>query len=246
MDIIYPPRGDAAWNEWGGNLADLVTPDSAGDYGITGSAAEAVKAAVDAYGVAYGLAVRPATRSLPTIEAKDTALEALKEVVKPVLAILRTNPKVSDAQRRSLGLRIRGENNTPSPVPTAAPAVMAMLSGPQSLRVEVRDPADPDRRGKPRGMKFVETRAMLGPAAAGDPQTWPTCKVQGRTTLDLFFDDLATDATVWVTCRWVNNVGVLGPWSGPQAVRLPGSGVAPAAGEAAGEAAAGPSIKIAA
>ena len=161
------------------------------------------------------------------------------------MAILRTNPAVSDARRTQLGVTTRA-SPTPARVPVR-PDVRAQLTGLTSIRVVARDPARPERRGKPRGVALVEVRACFttgGAPPPADVAEWPMSTLSGKTTVDLSWPGMSGEATVWVCCTFVNTRMAHGQPSGVVSVRLPGNGFGTAAPATAATAV--PAMEIAA
>ena len=242
FDVMYPPSTDGGWQRWGSNTATILTPAAAPNYGVDPVAAEALVDAADWYAHKLRIATAPATIGRYDTQLKNDALTALKAAAKPIVAILRTNPAVTDAQRTQLGIRNR-TSPTPAPLPGRA-EVTAMLTGPTSVRVIVSDPLSPSRRGKPRGVRAVAVRAVLTTGEdrpPADPAQWPLAQLSGRATVDLFWPAMSAETTVWVCCAWVNSRMEHGEASVCATVRLPGTGLSSRASVAAG-----PTIKIAA
>ncbi len=106
------------------------------------------------------------------------------------------------------------------------------LTGNTSLRIEVRDPAAPDRRTKPKHVRLVEVHTFEGPEPIGNVADWPLETLSGRMTIDTFLPDLWKESTVWVSCCFVSTCNERGPMSKPVSVRLPGTGVRPVAASA--------------
>ena len=242
FDVTYPPKTDAGWDRWGRNLANVMTPTLAPSYGVTSAAAQEFASAVDDYAMKLAAATLPATISRYNTQLKRDSLEVLKAVVKPVVAILRTNPAVTAAQRTQLGVTTRAAP-TPAQVP-GRPDVMAVLTGPTSIRVIASDPATPTRRGLPRDVRTLAlkvcftTGTQLPPA---DVNVWPMVTLSGKATTDLSWPGVSGETTVWLSCSFANTRMVHGPSSVPTSVRLPGNGLGTAAATSAE-----PAMKIAA
>ena len=225
MDIIYPPGTFDDWLAWGRPF--VQTLGSQGErYHLDTAFVDAATGSFDAYRSAWNAATDPNTRTKPVVAARRAAREALHEAVRPIVAQVKGDPRVSDEMLAEIGVRRRDTKGTPAPLPTLAPAVMAFVTGEQSLRIEARGAASPDRRRKPEGMGSVEIRFMRGPEPVGSPSAWPEMEIVGKTTFDQAYPDLGGDATVWVSCAWRNTANVRGPFSKPISVRLGGSGVA--------------------
>ena len=226
MEITYPFRNDTDWHTWGRNLTTVIDAEKAPMYGLTAAQMAVVAGAFSAFDGTLAAARDQATRSAVTVQAKNDELEAFKRIVRPIVAILRTNPGVSDAQRRELGIRIVDHTPTPAPVPTASPEVTGCMTGMTSLKLEVRDPLSPDRRGKPKGVRQIATMTFIStpqqPTPPADVNAWRQPQFSGRTTVLLDFPSIVGETTVWVSCAYVNSRNEFGPASAPQSIRLLG------------------------
>ncbi len=229
MTDYYPPRADKAWYDWGQMFASGLAANFAA-YHVVEKTVTDVQAAVADYRQKYDVAVDLTTRTQPSVQAKNDARKALFEVVSPIVAAIKADPRVSNELKKDVGIRPRDVRPTPAPLPTAAPAVSAFVTSETSLRVEVRDPLSPDRRGKPAGMRQIELRMMIGSQPTGDVAAWPRLTLSGRTTIDQFFPDQSGEATVWIACAWVNSRNIRGPFSLPTSIRLAGNGLMAAGG----------------
>ena len=236
MSTTYPFDTDDGWNVWGTSFAPQIALDPE-VLGITAAMAQAVTSAAALYSQKLQEARAPDTRSKPAIQAKRDALESLKQAVRPVVAILRTNENVSDETRVELGLKVADGTKTPVAVPATPPMVDVMPTGLLSARAVVRDPADPDRRAKPRGVKSILVRAMLtdGPVPAEAVADWPVRSVESAADFDLAWPDLRQPATVWVACSWLTTRNEEGRPSTPVSTRLAGTGQATATAARTGE-----------
>ena len=223
MDLIYPVKTDGPLATWASSFARQISANPETFY-VSLTTAAAVQAAADQYAASYLAAVDPDTRSRRTIQTKDTHREALRETVAPVVAQIQAQPAVTDTQRQSLGLRVRKPTNTPAALPTSAPTVTAFLTGPNTVRVQVRDPLSPDSRAKPAGAKEVAVLAYLGATPPSDVMQWPTSTISGRTDIDLYWPGMVGETTVWISCYWVGSRRQVGKYSVPVSVRLPGIG----------------------
>ena len=239
MDIYYRPQTEDEWVAFG--LTFVTTLEgNAGVYPVSTNGVTALREAYDKFVAARLVTSNLNTRTQPAIAAKDDALRIFHELCMPATAAIREDRQLTDQQKTAAGVRPGTRHNTPSETPSLAPEVAAFVTGEQSLRVIARDVTVSSKRRKPKGVGMVEVRLMRGPAAVGSPDAWPEMVLDGRTTIDRIYPDLAGDATVWVSCAWWSTAKQRGPFSKPVSVRLAGSGVQPA-GESAT-----PGMKIAA
>ena len=239
MDIYYRPETEDDWVAFG--LTFVTTLEGQGPtYSVNVGTIENLREAYDGFVAARAITSNLNTRTQPAVAAKDSALRAFHELCMPVVASIRESRSLTPEQKKAAGVRPTDGTRTPAQTPTLPPEVSAFVTGEQSLRVIARDATVTSKRRKPGGVGMVEVRLMRGPAAVGSPEAWPEMVLDGKTTVDRIYPDLAGDATVWVSCAWWSTVKRRGPFSKPVSVRLAGSGVQPA-GESAT-----PGMKIAA
>ena len=224
MTAVYPNFTESEWKIFGNN-AENVLGGATPPVTIPTEIMTPFSAAASAYSAAYTAAVEPATRSKPKVQAKDTALVELKAASRPLVSFLQNSNAVSDELRTQLSIKVYDRRPSRTYLPKWAPTQTAALTGPQSLRLEVRDPAEPDRRAKPSGAKsiVVQTyRTIGGELPPSDLTTWPIETFSGKSRIDLYFGDLTNQATVWVSCYWLGKAQERGLSSTPTSVTLPG------------------------
>ena len=243
MSTTYPFDRDEDWNTWGTSFGANIAANAAA-YGIIPATATAVVDAASDFSGKLQIARAPDTRSKPNTQAKRDALNALRRVVRPIVAHLRTSEAIGDSTRAELGLKIVDRSKTAVTLPAVPPIVDLAPTGLVSAHAVVRNPADPNRRGKPRGVKSILVRAMQtdGPMPAEDVSLWPVKAVESGARIDLVWPELRQPATVWVACSWLTTRNQEGRPSVPVNTRLAGTGQAAQPVTAAGD---GP-MKIAA
>lgn len=243
--MAYPEKTDTAWITWGRNWNSLVTTATAASFGLTEDQAAAAAATYNDFKNAYTAATDPATRSAPTIQAKDDGLRIYRDTMKSIVATVQANTGVSNKTRKELGLRVRDTKPTPAPIPTAAPEVSLLLTGMQTARAVASDPLDPTRRAKPAGIGKVVFRSFkttTNEQPPADLTMWPIEQISGRTSVDFYWPDITSTTNVYITACWMNTRGQCGPISAVQGVQLSGSLLSVDTGEEGGE----PEMKIAA
>ena len=226
-------KTDPALQAWGEAFAGTVTASVGAEaqYGLTAEQAGAFVAAQTAFAAAMEICRNVGTRTRADVAAKNAAKAEFVAVARQTVDLCQAWPQMTDAKREQLQITVRSKPRRRVPRPATAPIVSAVSTGATSIRVSARNVEDATRRAKPAGVRQLETRTMLGGAAVGDPLTWPSVDLSGRTDVDLAWPTQASAATVWVSCCWVNGRNERGPMSPAVAVRLAGTGYASATQE---------------
>jgi hypothetical protein len=187
MTAPYIPTKDGDLDAWANNFADLITATPA-LYGLTPAEALSIQTEVDAWNVAYPLAINPGTRTPVTVSAKNAAKIAMTIICRTFASQVRINPGVADADKLDLGLNL--PNNSPSPIPTPPtfPLLDIASAGPLIHVMRFADNTTPDSRRKPDGAVAMQLFAV----DSGD-----------------------LGETASYAARWVNRKGEPGPWSAP-------------------------------
>jgi len=217
MATNYIPSSDTVFALWLANFASLITTDPTA-YGLVIGDATNIQAQADAFAVAFAASSNPATRTAPTVAAKDQARAAAEFVVRPYAMTVNANPAVSDMQRADLGLTIRKLVPTPVPTPTTAPALTLVMATPGVLHLDYRDSATPDSKKKPYGTIGVELYAAVGLVPAVAPAAADYRLLATKSPVLVPFDaadagKLATFYARFITSGGSNGVSSRGPWS---------------------------------
>ncbi len=166
--MSYIPQSDAGFNSWMTNFAALLTADPAA-YGETAGTATIVQTEADTWSAAYALATDPATRTTPTVQAKDVAKFNAAATARPVAIRIRDNAAVTNQQRADLGLTIVKTVPTPIPAPTSFPQLAMIAATPLEHRLRYTDSENPAGKAKPFGVIGVEIWRSVGTVEATDP-----------------------------------------------------------------------------
>lgn len=212
----YIPPKDADFNNWLSSFDALLTADPT-IYGLEASDATAVATVTTAWTAAYAAAVDPATRTTPTIAAKDAARASAEAVVRPYAVTISRNPGVTNENKEAIGVTVPSEVKTPIPPPTDAPALSlkSAISLNQTLTYKV---AGQSGKAKPFGSVGVEVFRSVGTVAATDPAQ---AAYNGTVTKSPFrqafnAEDQGKFVTYWaryVTRSGPDGTAQSGPWS---------------------------------
>ena len=101
--------------------------------------------------------------------AKDTACTNLEAALRVLVRKIQASAAVTNAQRQSLGISLRGAARTPASAPTSSPVLAVDTS--QRLRHTVAfvDSATPTSKAKPDGVLGCELWVKIGGAPPTDP-----------------------------------------------------------------------------
>lgn len=212
MPRDFLPRREADLLAWAENFAGRIAAD-AGAYGLTPAQAAAFEARRSAFAAAYAVATTPGSRTRPAVAAKDAARAALEAEARALAAVVRAGPGVSDAQRVGLGLRPRGAGRARIGRPGDRPTVRVAEVVGRRIRVVLSEAGAPGR-GKPRGVAGAAVLYHVGESAPTDAAEWSFGLQTTRAEAELAVGPAAeAGARVWVTARWFNPRGELGPWA---------------------------------
>ena len=217
----YIPRPDIEAANYLGRFAEAVAQQAA-RWNVPVAEVEAAQGTAAAFAEALATANDPATRTAPMIERKNAARRKAELVCRRVVARLRGNPDLKDADRAELGLRRppggRGTRRRP---PESAPALVVQPTGGcfSMHSVSFRDAATPDRRGKPPHATSLRLFRVVSDAPVTLPAEAEYVADATRSPLRLSRPDGAGGRWITYFARWSSRRGEMGPWSNPRSVR---------------------------
>ena len=152
----------------------------------------------------------PATRT-PVITAtkRDTRTE-YEKILMILVANLRSNTRVTNDDRRAMGIHIRDTKPTPAPVPTTYPILAIDTATARRLTINFRDSAS-SSAAKPKGVHGAEIKWLIADERPTVEQL-TNSTFDTRTPYTLVFTDEQRAKTVWICARWENTRGEKGPW----------------------------------
>ena len=213
------PTKDSLLVTFAPNFASIVTlaPTT---YNITPAQATALTTASDNFVDAYNAQQAEGSRSKSLTTAKNSAKIALLSLLRPMYGAIQASTTVTPTQKVDLGIAIR-RMPTPQPAPSTAPVVSVVSVTGRSVRLRLRDAANPHRVGRPVGVASATILSYVGttpPAGIGD---WRFEANVSKTLLDVVFPDtVAPGALVWFTVFWSNRKDQAGPACDPVSAYL--------------------------
>jgi hypothetical protein len=162
--------------------------------------------------LAWSAYQEPATRTPLITFEKNEARKVFEKPLRLLVRNLEVNPKVSDDDRRAMGVPILSSSRTPSPDPTSYPDFDVDSSLIRFLKIFFRDRGS-ERRAKPKGVHGCEIRWAVLDLPQVHVNDLVNSSFDTRSPFTLEFDDELRGKTVYFCLRWENTRGTKGPWS---------------------------------
>jgi hypothetical protein len=215
----FIPNRDSDLDPWLQNFAGKIAANPAA-YGLKPADGTQIAAVQAAWHAAYQTAVAPSTRTALTIKDKDNQRAAAVAVARRLAGEVRSSASVSLELKLSLGLRVRKDQLTRTPPPTAHPILHITGVDFMSHQVRATNPDSPDSPARPAGAASLLVVRTIADAPAKDPLQATFLTIATRTifTSQFTHEDGGRYATYFA--RWANGKGELGPWSGPVSMRI--------------------------
>lgn len=206
MQPPYIPSQDAAFDAWLANFSALITAVPA-NYGLTAPDDVIIAAAYTDWNAAYLLATNPATRTSPTIAAKDAERALAEQIVRPYAISISRNPAVTNLNKTAVGVNLPNTARTPIPPPLTVPGLTLIGAIHFVHTLGFRDTSTPTTKAKPFGAIGMELWRTLAVGPATDPATATQIGVLTKSpnTIGYTSPDVGKTATYWG--RWVTRSG---------------------------------------
>ncbi|MDR0729578.1 MAG: hypothetical protein LBF19_05610 [Prevotellaceae bacterium] len=208
----YIPQGPDKFNAFQGNFLTLVVANKTA-WGINDAAIAPLQTRQATWDVLYPKASSPTDRTPADVLARKECQAAYTHDIRGfVNQQLRYNQLVSDPDRERLGLRVPSSSRHPVSPPVTAPAVIHIDTS-ETRRHTVQFTNEIGARAKPAGVHGCEIYMKKG----GDPPVSDAefifAGTDTSTPFVVDFDIADIGKTIYYHLRWVNTVGVAGPWS---------------------------------
>lgn len=212
----YIPTKNSLFRAWIINFSALLTAAPA-TYGLTAPDAVIVDGVTDTFVAADTLANNPATRTAPTIAARDAARAAAEFVVRPYAVGISLAASVANEDKIAIGVTVRSTTPTPIPAPVVAPSIELLAARPLVQDLQIRQPGSTSK-SKPAGCIAIEVARSVGTVAAVDPAQLSIVGQYGKTPLTQTFAAEDQGKTVTYAARYrtrsgPGGVSQAGPWS---------------------------------
>lgn len=223
------PTKDNDLANWSTNFSTRISAGAV-SFGLTTALATSYATLHAAFLAAHAAAIVPGTRSASLVAAKNSAKLALLTNARDLYQIVQGTPSVTNAQREDLGITVRKVEPTPTPPPSAAPALNILSVSGWTVSIRLRDAVDAARRGRPLGVSGASVFSYVGPTPPGDIASWTFQGNTGKTKTVVAFDDtVAAGSRVWLTAFWFNGRKQSGAACAPVGTNLQGGSVSLAA-----------------
>ena len=207
------PKTDQAFAMWSAHLIKQISSRYA-SYGISESMRDDAVAAETTFAAAYAIATNPLTRTRAAIAGKDDAAAAWRRVAGRIVALVRAQPNLSDADRIGLGLPPRAANVAIA-VPNLAPSLVVLGIDGRTARLRADDNTT-DRRGRPATAAGVVLFSHVGDEPSQDVRDWRYEGASSAVTLSVTFDAaLPIGQLVWSSAQWLSPRLEAGPSATP-------------------------------
>lgn len=213
MASSYIPTKDADFQNWILNWITLLTASPA-TYGVTAADAAAQTALYNTWYAAYGIAVNPATKTKPTVAAKNAARVNAIAGIRPLAQTIANNDGVSNLNKLALGLNLKGSTGpTPIPTPTSNPifSFIAATQGEQTFKYV--DSSDGVSRKKPFGVLAIVVFAKESDTAITDPTLLDFQNIETTQPFGLDTSFATPGKRVYMAGYYITRTGLKGPWS---------------------------------
>jgi hypothetical protein len=208
MSNDYIPRSDADYNIWQSNLMTLVKTNLA-PWGISTDDFKSLEDKQAVWNSAFAKASNKQNRTSADVQAKDDARDDFKPAIRAFVAQwLASNNLISNSDRERMGLTVRSDSRTPTPVPSTSPMGTIDFSVRLQHNIHFFDSTTPKTKAKPAGVHACEIWTKTGDAADFTYLVSDT-----RTSHIVSFDQDSAGKTIYYRLRWINTRGEQGPWS---------------------------------
>ena len=204
------PRKDADFNVWQEIIAKEATAKTQAWLLDPTWISSALALARSKWIAAWAAYENPATRTPLITATKQETRAEYEKILMTLVGILRVNTRVTDDDRRAMGIHIRDTKPTPAPVPTTFPILAIDTSVARRLTIAFRDNAS-NSAAKPKGVHGAEIKWLIADERPTVEQL-TNSTFDTRTPYTLVFNDQERGKTVWICARWQNTRGEKGPW----------------------------------
>lgn len=215
----FLPRRAAEMVDWTRSFSQTIREDPTA-FGLSAQEADDYAELQEAYALAYRRSQDPSTRSPAQVQAKDTALKALKERTRQLAWRVRAAIGKQNPALNRLGLKPRSYNRRALPAPVSSPRLRLTptIGSDVVLQLEDRDRLG---KAKPRGVAGAIVMVYVGDTPPRDVMDWTFAFGTTRTRLSVPLPKgLSPGTRVWYAAWWQSPTGEPGPTSEPVSTRV--------------------------
>jgi hypothetical protein len=213
------PTKDSLLATYAPNFSGIITL-SPTTYNVTAGQATALGTATTNFTTAYAASSAEGTRSKSLTTAKNSAKTALLSLLRPMYGAIQASATVTNTQKVNLGIALR-RLPTPVPAPSTAPVVSVVSVNGRTVKLRLRDAANPHRVGRPVGVASATVLSYVGATPPPGIGAWRFEGNVSKTVIDVAFPDtVAPGALVWFVAFWSNRKDQPGPTCDPVSTYL--------------------------
>jgi hypothetical protein len=220
MARSFIPARDADLALFLANFATLLTATPTA-FGVTAPDAATNQGFNDAFQAALVTANDPATRTTPTIAAKDSAKAAAVSFCRTLAQQIQAFPTITDEQLANLGLTVRQTGRTPTPPPATYPLLGIVQQAAHACIMTIADQNTPAGRARPQGYAGCELYVSYGAVAPVSLAGMSYVGLQTRFAFNWDLGSANVGQRAWLIGRWINRSGESGPTSAPVSLIVP-------------------------
>ena len=217
MSIPFYRLSDSGLLNWSINLSDKLS-SAPSEYHITPEMAEEFALVASQFEEKLHAWITPLTRTPVASEAKKLARQALLTRAKYLVGSINNNPETTSTQREELGILAR-QAGRPASLPDGPPMVRVLRTNGRTVTIRVKD--KPITGSRPSGARGAVIFTCEGDEMPGESSDWRFQCLATRSTRKIDFGHSPHASTIWISARWYNARGDLGPASLGVQVHLP-------------------------
>lgn len=221
----YIPAKDAEFDIWQDNLDTIATTNKIA-WDILPQALIDLNVFKVKWDTTWAVAKTKETRTSTQVKAKNIARKEYKTALRSfVQQWIQNNPKVTDADKISMGIKPKDGSKTPVPVPASIPQLDLLSGNGNSIKSFFRQAPDEtgtSSRGKPAGVAYCEVAFVVSPTTPVNEGDFTDRKNPTRSPFVIKSDFTQAGKRMYAMARWVNTKGQTGQWSTIQSTVIPG------------------------
>jgi hypothetical protein len=212
MSSDYVPKKDAEFVEWSRFLLSFVNAHIS-SYSIPPTAMEPILTLQSSFEDAYSTYENPNHGKVDVLRKNETRNVFKKALRNFNNSYLIYNPKVSDEDKKEMGLPLHDKTPTPIPTPSTHPIIKVERSqNHDEVILHLRD-SKSGRRAKPNGVIGAVVYWLVSDTPIVDPEELKRSELVTRYTHIQQFPTSERGRNVYFAARWQNAKGEKGPWS---------------------------------
>ena len=206
------PRPDAAFNESQQVIVTKSTANAAVWNLDNDWLTKVLTPAKNKWDSAWAACQNPATRTPLITFEKNEARKVYEPLLRTLVRNLEYNTKITDEERREMGIVARSTSRTPIAVPTTYPDFTVDTATIRRLTINFRD-RNSERRAKPAGVSGAVIRWALLDKVPTEVAELTQLALDTASPYTMEFAEADRGRRVYICLAWQNTRGERGPWS---------------------------------